>query len=270
MRTRPRDAARRRDDRLHRTRIVLVFLRHRPKCRRKWQPAGAGIRSESFDCFMPTIRCTGRSAQPRRCSASDHAGARIMAAVEPQLPIRAAAAPPAGRAGVAAAPAIPRRRSRRRSPHPDRQSGRTQGGDGDAGVVQLERARQRRRRQVERAAAHLRSESRAACGVTCQSRSRSRTGAPMRAASASSTAATSAGCAPIATGTPGFMIPAFSAAIAASVSPSNLAMIERDRRDRARRRTLDHVGGVAAAAEPDLQHAQIGRRLRRTDGTPPP
>ena len=56
------------------------------------------------------------------------------------------------------------------------------------------------------------------------------------------------------------MMPAFSAGDRGQRVAQQLAMIERDRGDRARRRPFDHVGGVAAAAEPHFQHAQVGRR----------
>ena len=217
MRPGPRHAAGSRDDRLDRQRIVLCPVP--PPPRASWQAAaaGAGIRPESFACFMPTSRCTGRSAQEPRCSASTDAGAGIMAAVEPQLPVRTAAERRGGpcrrcsRAGHSAAAdaggamAACRGWARLR---------RLQGGDGDAGVVQLERARQATAAAGRACRARLRSESRAARRQPHQSRSRSCTGAPpSRRLRQQTPAATSAGCAPIATGTPGFMIPAFSAAI---------------------------------------------------------
>ena len=41
-----------------------------------------------------------------------------------------------------------------------------------------------------------------------------------------------------------------------------IAMIERHARDDARERTLDHVGGVEPAAEPDFEQQHIGRMAR--------
>ena len=149
----------------------------------------------SFACFMPTTRCTGRSDHDRRCSARTIAGAGIVPAVQPQLPVRRQ------QRGQPAMQALqPRRpfRARRCRRAIHRQPRRAHRGDGDAGVVELERARQRWRRQVERRRSHpcsgpasaYASRDRAAC-----------TGAPTRSAAASSTSSTSAGCAPIATGT---------------------------------------------------------------------
>ncbi len=55
--------------------------------------------------------------------------------------------------------------------------------------------------------------------ATSQSRPRSSTGAPTASACPSSAPSASPACAPSTTGVPGFMIPAFSRAISASVSP---------------------------------------------------
>ena len=103
----------------------------------------------SFDCFMPTTRCTGRSDHARRCSAStmpapglcppsshssqsggSSAASRAVQALQPRRPFRG------GDAGDI-----------------HRQPGRPQRGDRDAGVVELERAWQRWRRQVQNACA---------------------------------------------------------------------------------------------------------------------
>ena len=45
-------------------------------------------------------------------------------------------------------------------------------------------------------------------------------------------------------------------------------VVDRHRRDHRRRRPLDHVGGVVAAAKPDFEQEIIGRRLAEQDETP--
>ena len=87
-------------------------------------------------------------------------------------------------------------------------------------------------------------------------------GVPTSAAWASNTASTSAGCAPVTTGTPRFMMPAFSAAIFSSVSPSSSRWSMEIEAIAEAAGGLDHVGGIAAAAEAHLQNAEIGRGAR--------
>ncbi len=103
-----------------------------------------------------------------------------------------------------------------------------------------------------------------------QSRPRASNWAEAASAVACSTAVTSSGCTPVATRMPGLMMPAFSAAMPTSVSPSQSAMIERDRGDRPGSGRRDHVGRVAAVrpARPPARtdrpaRVRTARRRRR-------
>ena len=58
------------------------------------------------------------------------------------------------------------------------------------------------------------------------------------------------------------MMPAFSPAIVVRVGPEKLGVIQADRRDHARQRLIDHVGGIQPAAETDFQQHHVGGMLR--------
>ena len=79
---------------------------------------------------------------------------------------------------------------------------------------------------------------------------------------ASNTASASGGCGPTTAGTPGLRMPAFSTAIGAQRVAEMLHMIERDRRQHAQLRAVDHVGRIEPAAEADLEQHHVGRRAR--------
>ena len=142
------DAAGGGDDGLHRQRACCSGSRHGPD--------GGGQRQQ-------------RAQELRRILGLFHADDQVDRAVAPSLCRCSARATPApglwppssqssqsggsssrraGRAGVAAARAI--RRARGRGDRRVGQAGGAQGGDGDAGVVELERAGQRRQRQRRR------------------------------------------------------------------------------------------------------------------------
>ena len=62
-------------------------------------------------------------------------------------------------------------------------------------------------------------------------------------------------------GTPALRMPAFSPAMAASVAPELVLVVERDGRDDREGRPRDDVGGVEAAAEAHLQDHRVGGML---------
>ena len=87
-------------------------------------------------------------------------------------------------------------------------------------------------------------------------------GAFMRPACRSITASASRTWLAITAGTPRLRMPAFSAAICFDGVAEEIAMIDRHRRDDAHKRTLDHIGGVEPAAEPDFEKQNVGGMAR--------
>ena len=69
----------------------------------------------------------------------------------------------------------------------------------------------------------------------------------------------SRGCSANIAGTPGFRMPAFSAAIFRQRVTKKILVIEVDRRDHANRR-VHHIGRVQTAAHPDFEHDGVHMR----------
>ena len=83
----------------------------------------------------------------------------------------------------------------------------------------------------------------------------------MRFACCSITAIASGSCSAEITGTLRLMMAAFSPAIEASVVAEEFHVVHADRREHARKRRLDHIGGIEPAAEADFEQQHVGRML---------
>ena len=88
----------------------------------------------------------------------------------------------------------------------------------------------------------------------------------MAAARRSITASASGSWRPMMAGTPGFRMPAFSAAMAARVSPRYASWSIETAVMQDEARLLDDVGGVEPPAQARLQQQPVGRHRRRRRG----
>ena len=237
-------------------RHVLVRLAHGPD--------GGGVgeeRAEELGGVLRLLHADDQVQGPvgpvRERSGERHPGAWVVTAIEPKFPARRQF----------------RREQSVQALHPRRPLGPRQTGIGGSRASFPSRAGRRRRcrrcrsdggRAVTALADRSRLPGRCSAGrrrpgSICQSRPRaSSRRAGLGGAPGPAPTSTSVSCAPVTTGMPGFMMPAFSAAMAASVSPSKSRWSMRDRGDGAGG-GRDHVGRVAASAEAHFEHAELGR-----------
>ena len=134
-------------------------------------------------------------------------------------------------------------------------------GDGERRIVELVRADQRRRRQVEQAGLVLVDQP-AVLRRSRRSRRPGRSGVmPSRRAARSSTARPSSRWRPITAVAPRFRMPALFDGDLGDGVAEEVLVVEVDRRDDGAERVVDDVGGVEIAAHADLEQQVVGRRL---------
>ena len=246
-RSRAGNATGRLDDRLDRPRVVLSRLSHRPQggCeRQQWPQEFAGV----LACFMPTTRCS-LAIGPRPQMLGQHDPRRDCAR-------RPATAPNRGAASLRAAPqALQPCRPFRGGDASDvhRQPDAAQRGNRDAGVVELECARQRHAGKGSSPRRHDRRP------VIPANRGRAATPVPRRVRPPPAIPpSTSDRLRTDRHRHAGFHDAGLLRGDQRQRLAQQFAMIQRDRGDRAGGRIVDHVGRIAAAAQADFQHAQIG------------
>ena len=170
--------------------------------------------------------------------------------------------PAARRSAAACAPASRRSQARPRSPRrASAQAGAPERRDRAAGIVELMPPGKPRQRQVEEAVLVLIDQP-AALGEGHPVAGGGKAGAPAASPRARSSPAPAWSCGATMPGRPRFRMPAFSAAIPASVSPRNFSWSSVTEVMTAASGVVDDVGGVEPAAEPHLEQAEVGRVAR--------